>query len=125
MLPSAQTLDRAFPGHGRAVRALLDGTRDPFSYPAVEAWRRQCYNDPNPRRCDTIMQAVNVEVAGYGDEAIRGRYVDRYYQDIQACYINLGDAYTLTLLHDHETDRYIVTSWGDWVERNGRKREIE
>jgi hypothetical protein len=41
-----------------------------------------------------------------------------------AYYVNMGDTYDTTLLLDTRKDRFLVTSWGDFVEseeRQGRK----
>ena len=122
MIPGAKTLDRAFPGHGRELRALLAGTRKPTDYPATRAWVDRCYHAPS--RAEQVMFAANELVNGYGTEVIRGRYVNDYHGDIQAEYVNLGDPYILTLLHDHETSRYHIVCWGDWVEANERKRQL-
>lgn len=36
-------------------------------------------------------------------------------------YVNMGDAYSSTLLFDHEKSRFLVGSWGDLVERQPRR----
>src|SRR3954470_7259047 len=84
----------------RIVLGLMRGTINPFSVPATEAWRRQCYNDPDPKRADTILHAINATIGAYGTEPIRGNYVDRYHQDIVAEYCNTGDTYSATILYD-------------------------
>lgn len=61
-----------------------------------------------------------------GVEAIRGDYhVDNYYFDIVALYVNTGDTYNPTLLYETETGRFRATTFGDWVERNTRKYNIQ
>jgi len=32
-------------------------------------------------------------------------------------YVNTGDTYTRTLLYNHKTGRYLISSWGDIVEQ--------
>lgn len=120
--PSIMTLESAFPGKGKELRAILDGSRDPEGYTNVSAWVSQCHNKPSTRELQ--MCALNQVLGTHGVEAIEGRYVDRYHYNIQAVYCNAGDTYDVTILLDHENDRFIVTSWGDWVERNSDKREI-
>jgi len=95
---------------------------DPRDYTTVQRWLAQCYNEPS--RLELIMEAINELLDTYGVEAIRGRYVDGYYQDIQAVYCNTGDTYDMTILLDHETERFHVTSFGDWVEANERRRQL-
>jgi hypothetical protein len=33
-------------------------------------------------------------------------------------YVNMGDTYDTTLIFDHRKGRFIVSSWGDIVERD-------
>ena len=121
--PSLKSLKRFFPlDQSRKLRALMDGSADPLEYPGVAAWVGQCFNPP--RRCELVMAAVNEEIGGFGVEAIRGRFVDSFFQDIQAEYVNLGDTYDMTILRDNETGNYRLTSWGDWVEANDKRREL-
>ena len=123
MKPTTRNLQRYWDEEtAMKIRLLIAGTDSPLTYPSVEAWLRQCYHRPPER--EQMALALNEILGGSGVEAIRGRYVDSYHLDIQAVYINLGDTYAATLLLDHETDRWIVTSWGDWVEKNEKEREL-
>jgi hypothetical protein len=75
---------------------------------------------------DAALDLANELMGAHGVEAIRGDYhVDRYYFDTVALYVNTGDSYTGTLLYETDRDRFLVTSWGEWVERNERKYRIE
>ena len=121
MNPSQKKLQEAFGiEEGRKIRRLLTGQDNPETYQAVSKWVAQCYNKPSDD--ELIMEAINEIIDGFGTEAIRGRYIDSYHQDIQAAFVNMGDTYTTTILLDHETGRYQITSWGDWVERNEKRR---
>ena len=73
---------------------------------------RQCI------RADKILDAINAEIGGNGVESLQpeGAYIDRYYYNIVALYINTGDTYNLTVVYDTEQERFYVTSWGDWLE---------
>jgi hypothetical protein len=74
---------------------------------------------------DAALDAVNEAIGGHGIEAIEGDYqVDRYYYNIVALYVNTGDTYNPTLLYETENERFLVTTFGDWVERNERKYDI-
>jgi hypothetical protein len=68
------------------------------------------------------MDEANRLIGGHGVEAIRieGAHVDNYHFDIVATYVNMGDPYVATLLHESETGRFLLTTWGDWVEANER-----
>jgi hypothetical protein len=77
------------------------------------------------------LEAINQELEMYGTEAIRGEWQNGYWCDIVAVYCNAGDTYLLTVLHVrgetswHEEGRFIVSSWGDWVEKNGERLGVQ
>lgn len=107
--------DRFGPETTLAIKALLSGKTDPEAFPAIERWVRQCYH--RPRQGELIMEALNAVLEGYGVEAIRDENAwDSYHGDIIATYVNMGDPYTSTVLYDVENDRYLTTTWGDFVE---------
>ena len=121
--PSLKTLKKFFPPHqARKLRDLMTGKTDPNTYDAVKQWTDQCFNPPSEN--ELIMEALNEELETCGVETIRGRYVDNYHDDIQAVYCNTGDTYDITILLDHETGNFRVTSWGDWFEAHQRPREL-
>lgn len=72
---------------------------------------------------DKVLEEANRLIDGHGIEGIRieGAYIDHYYFDIVATYVNTGDTYSATLLHESETGRFLLTTWGDWFEANERK----
>ncbi len=79
----------------------------------------------NSEKIDKVLEEVDKLIDGSGVEAINGDYhVDNYYGDIVALYVNTGDSYAATLLYETENDKFIVTSFGDWVEHNERKYKI-
>lgn len=67
---------------------------------------------------DTILKEVNILIEGYGLEAItiESAYIDNYYYDIVAVYINTGDTYNSTIVHDSKTGRFLLTTMGDFYE---------
>ena len=80
----------------------------------------------NPNKVDKVLETVDKLTNANGIEAIRGdHHVDNYYQDIVALYVNMGDTYDTTLLYDTSEDKFLVTSFGDWVEANKRKYKIQ
>lgn len=115
---SERALEAAFPGKGRALRALLTGQLDPLSFPAVKMWVDKCYHRPRPQECDE--EAVNAILEGYGTEAIWGKSETRPV----AVYVNLGDPYATTLLYNYQTDHWSITSWGDFADRNERRYHL-
>lgn len=104
---------------------LLRGTHDYRDHPAVVEWAERCYHDPRlsiPAKPECIMKAFDAELKGCGVEAIEGRYVDRYHQNIQATYINFGDTYDATIVYDNEQGRYTLTTLGDWIEQHHNRQ---
>ncbi len=76
------------------------------------------------------LEAINTLLGTHGTEAIRGEWQNGYWCDIVAAYCNTGDTYALTVLHVrgdgwHQEGRFIVSSWGDWVERNGERLAVQ
>lgn len=79
----------------------------------------------SPRRVDEALELANKVIGGFGVEAIRGDWHDRYYQDIVFLYVNTGDTYNATVVYDCVADRwYPGASWGDLVERFDKKYGI-
>ena len=75
---------------------------------------------------DETLELASEILGAYGVEAIRGDYhVNNYYDDIVALYVNTGDTYNATLLYVTDTGRFLLTTFGDWVEKNERKYRIE
>lgn len=71
------------------------------------------------RRAEEVMQRANELLGGHGVEAIRveGAYVDNYHFDIVATYVNMGDTYNGTIVHDSENNSFHLTTYGDWLEQ--------
>jgi hypothetical protein len=67
---------------------------------------------------DAVLNEINNLIDGFGVEAVTHQlaYVDSYYHDIIATYINLGDTYEPTIVHSSETGEFYLTSWGDFYE---------
>lgn len=72
---------------------------------------------------DRALAEADQILEGHGVEAIRGnvlrggeRHDTRYYGDILALHVNMGDTYVPTIIYDVGTDRFYAMSWGDWVE---------
>jgi hypothetical protein len=62
------------------------------------------------RLADKIMDAHGVEYIQSGE--------DTMYDKDGLDYVNMGDTYDTTLIFDHRKGRFIVSSWGDIVERD-------
>lgn len=76
------------------------------------------------------LEAIDKLLGTYGTEAIRGEWQNGYWCNIVAAYCNTGDTYNTTVIHVrgdswNPAGRFIVSSWGDWVEKNQEKYSIE
>lgn len=76
------------------------------------------------------LEVINELLGLYGTEAIRGDWQNGYWCDIVAVYCNAGDTYDLTVIHvrgdgRNPAGKFIVSSWGDWVESNQDKYQIQ
>ncbi len=63
-----------------------------------------------------VMLKLNELLEGFGVEVLEGTFVDNYYSNFIASYINLGDAYINTILHISESGEFVISSYGDWLE---------
>lgn len=115
------------PNAAEKAAAILNDEFDPEDIPAVAKWVAKCYHRPSEG--ELKMAALDAVLEGFGVEAIRveGEWVSHYHGDLVASYVNQGDTYTETVVHDHETDEFHVTSWGDWLEKweSEHEREVE
>lgn len=112
--PSAKRLELHFPGKGKELRSLIEGTVKPDTYGTVREWIKACYHKPKTIECQ--MLAINEVLEGHGVEAVFGD--DPRWPDME--YVNMGDTYTTTIVYDWTKDRFEIASWGDWVERAER-----
>jgi hypothetical protein len=71
------------------------------------------------------MELLNSVMEGYGVEVIRGQTWDRYFTDACGVYVNMGDTYVVTILYDVCRQRFVVTTWGDWVEEHQKNYGIQ
>ena len=81
----------------------------------------RCWGTDNECR----MSALNELLLTHGVEAIRtNEHIDRYHFDIRASYLKAGDTYNTTILLDHRDEKWLLTSWGDFVESlDGKKTD--
>lgn len=138
LLPSVKTLMGLTDGdrsRARELRAILEGKYyDPSLYglipesaqdkfPSTVHWISQCYN--NPSRREIIMSMADEFLDTYGVECIKPR--NNHTHPVRLEYCNVGDTYTLTLACEITRHfwgyeyRFLVTSWGDYVERKERR----
>ena len=75
------------------------------------------------------LEAISKLLGIHGTEAIRGDWQNGYWCDIVAAYCNTGDTYALTVIQVRGESRYcssrfIVSTVGDFVERNEKRLGI-
>jgi len=75
------------------------------------------------------IEAINDMLGMHGVEAIRGEWQNGYWCDIVAAYCNTGDTYATTVIEVRgstrfDNSRFIVSSMGDFVERNQERLQI-
>lgn len=104
------------PDEAMQVKGLLDQTIDPDDFDSVQNWCRQCYNEPP--QFDKVLCALNEVLDGHGVEGIEREdaWVDSYHGRFIASYVNMGDTYAATIVRDSETGKFLLTTWGDFVE---------
>ena len=114
MAISTKAIQRAFPSvgpeaakalHAAIVDAEIDGDA------AVE---------------DTLALADEL-IDGYGVESIRGsRSRDpSFWMDAVLVYVNMGDPYVATIYYSVNSGRFQIGSWGDWIERYGKRYDVQ
>lgn len=74
-------------------------------------WEAKCYN--KPRRMEFALEILNDLIGGYGTEGITP---ENHVYPV-AAYVNTGDTYSPTILHDLGEDEFRLTTWGDWYEQ--------
>lgn len=99
------------------IRGQIEPLNYPKHFPQTEKWVNSCYN-PLPAK-DRKLSALNELLGMHGVEPIRDEKAwDRYYGDCVAEYLNTGDSYAATIVLDHEKGKWLLTSWGDFVENH-------
>lgn len=91
------------------------------SFPKTEAYVRRLHSNPYNNkmwRRTVALHAMDELLDTHGVEALRDKHGDAVYD-----FLNTGDTYAVTLLLKLDTDRLIIGTWGDIVERNPRKFE--
>ena len=92
------------------------------TYQYLTSQIERCWGTDNECR----MSALNELLGTHGVEAIRtSEFIDRYYFDIRASYLNTGDTYAATILLDHRDEKWRLTSWGDFVESLEGKKAMD
>lgn len=108
--PSRKTLEAAFPGKGKELRNVIDGTVNQAKCDSVIELCMRAYR--HPTYSHMLLTAINEIIEGHGIEHIRPKDEGRH---PSYDYINMGDPYATTILLRSD-GRLIVGCWGDIVE---------
>lgn len=81
----------------KKVRGLMDGTIDPLTIENTKKWSE--------------LHAINLLTKCHGVEYI-------HEGKTHIAYVNTGYTYTSTIIYDYNKQKFLVSSWGDIVERN-------
>jgi len=112
-------------GTARDVSDLLMGERDPEELANARCWdtgSRSSFNRYPRNEADhvhNVLWCVDRTLDTHGVESIDGGedcHVNDYYRRIVALYCNTGDSYALTIMYDTTERRFILQSWGSFVE---------
>lgn len=68
----------------------------------------------------TVLKAADKMLDGHGVEYIES-LTDTSRNREGLSYVNMGDTYMTTLIYDHRSGRFVVSSWGDIVERDSKR----
>ena len=97
----------------KLVRGLIDCSLDPLEVSfETRRWVDSCYHTPS--EVELIMHAIDSVMNTHGVEAIYNA------GDLHptAVYCNTGETYDATVLYCYKIRRFLVTSWGDYYEKN-------
>jgi hypothetical protein len=114
----------------RQIKKLITGKIDPIT--VLEDVRK---NDPikleilnvpaahfykHYKRAELKLMAIDIIMNGYGIEAItmENAYVDKYWFNCVAIYVNVGETYQETIIYDTDANEFELASWGDWYEKH-------
>ena len=124
MYPSVTTIAKLLgtsPSISKDIRGLMEGTINPEQYESVAKWIKQCYH--KPRKVELALEAINEILGGCGVEQITDNQWHAYWCDGGLLYVNMGDAYTCTVIYNTRKDKWLVGAWGDVVERDRKRFE--
>jgi hypothetical protein len=76
---------------------------------------------------DAVLTMASTMLHGHSVESCRDEraWVDAYYGNTIALYVNRGDTYATTLLYDTEMKKFRIISWGDWFETWNNEQELD
>jgi len=69
----------------------------------------------------TAMDIIDKALETHGVEVIRQEDIwNKFWCDARYVYCNTGETYCPTIVYDVDIEQFLLTSWGDLVERNNK-----
>lgn len=104
--------------HGKEAKAKAEAIRTEMQrvqdiVDSAWHWTREVSDE-----VDKGLAYIGKILCGYGTEHLGGR-------DRSLLYVNMGDSYCPTVLFDVDNEHFIISSWGDFVERPKQRRFFE
>lgn len=100
-------------GQAQAVIDLVTDRLDPEIVDGVREWTRRCIH--RPTGIGLVMYAIDRVTEGHGVEGVRSDDEGSHGADFE--YVNQGDTYTMTVVFDHRTNQFLMTTMGDMIEQ--------
>ena len=93
------------------IKALLDGTKDPMTYPFVANWYNESLAATILPMNDLVLAACDIELKTQGIEHIFDEDSKKVFS-----YCNCGDEFGLTIMYHHDSKKYIYSSFINIIE---------
>lgn len=79
------------------------------------------------KKAEENLEKIDKLIDGHGVEVINGEKntPGGFWQNAVAAYVNIGDTYNATVLYDVNEKEFLLTTWGDWAEKNQEKYDIQ
>lgn len=91
-----------------------DGDWDVKSLKALDQTFRATTNALSMRTLRAAMELADKTMHGHGVEEIVG--FKNSAMTTVACYVNMGDTYSSTIIYDCLADKFYVGTYGDWIQ---------
>lgn len=77
------------------------------------------------KEIELTLRQINKLLNGFGIQVVTGDQARQsYWMDAVAAYVNKGDTYDLTVIFDTIKNKFVITSLGDFVEKNQNRYGI-
>jgi hypothetical protein len=116
------SLRRSNPARKTAARRRNPGTGRTIPGPSVKVMvERLRIGKTDAQHLKDMMVMGAPRILQMADSMMNGHGVERIPGRPGLMYVNMGDTYDTTLVYDYKTNRFVVSSWGDIVERQPRR----